>query len=236
VKEKFKIFKEVFDQYTLKTLYKLSNDGYIKELGGIISTGKEANIFYAIDEENNPVAVKIYRIETSKFKREKYIIGDPRFEKKQKLSSKRGIIDIWAKKEFKNLEKAYKNNIRVPKPIIQRNNVLIMEFIGENERPAPIAKDNPPKEPKIWLEKILNSIMTLYQKSGLVHGDLNEFNILNFKEEPVIIDMAQSVLRDHPLSDDLLLKDIKNILTWFKKLGVETPNANEFFRKVKGNA
>jgi len=230
-KEEWKIFEGVFDQGTLKTLYKLLNDGYIEQINGIIATGKEADVFHGIGQEGKEIAIKIYRYETSNFQSMlKYVNGDHRFSS-AKLS-KRDIIPIWAKKEFKNLELAAKAGIPVPKPITSRRNVLVMEFIGENGKSAPIAKFFPPKNPKMWLQKILNSIKALYQKEGLVHGDLSEYNILNFNERPVIIDLGQGVVKDHPAANELLMKDIENILKWFKKLKVDVPEAKSFYKEV----
>ena len=45
--ERLKVEENVFDVPTLKILYTLSNKGIIKAMGGSISTGKEANVFYA---------------------------------------------------------------------------------------------------------------------------------------------------------------------------------------------
>ncbi|MBF4468565.1 MAG: serine protein kinase RIO, partial [Methanobrevibacter arboriphilus] len=44
-------------------------------------------------------------------------------------------------------------------------------------------------------------------------------NILNKDEYPVIIDVSQSVVRDHPIANELLVRDIKNIYKEFKKMG-----------------
>ena len=230
--EKFEVFKEVFDIPTMKTIYKLASDGFIDTMMGIISTGKEANIFLGKSSSGESIAIKVYRMETSNFQHMyKYITGDRRFSAIK--HNKMDIVITWAKKEFKNLELAYNAGVRVPKPIICRRNVLIMEFIGENDNSAPIAKNCPPKEPKMWLQKVLNTITDLYQKAGLIHGDLSEYNILNYDEEPVFIDMGQAVLIDSLLAEELLRNDIKNILNWFKKLGVKTPEADNVYIMVR---
>ena len=57
-----------------------------------------------------------------------YIIGDPRFKKIPRNVSK--VIYLWASKEFKNLKRAYKVGLTVPKPIHVKDNLLIMEYIG----------------------------------------------------------------------------------------------------------
>jgi len=95
--EERKIYAEVLDGRTLKTLYKLSAKGYITALGGVVSTGKEANVFYAdgvFEGREVQMAVKIYRIETSEFeKMDEYLFGDERFDFRR-ISPKDKIF-IW---------------------------------------------------------------------------------------------------------------------------------------------
>jgi len=74
-----KVTENVFDTRTLKNLYDLASSGVIDSLGGSVSTGKEANIFYALSGEKS-LAIKIYRITTGNFKAmQDYVLGDPRF-------------------------------------------------------------------------------------------------------------------------------------------------------------
>ena len=75
-----------FDTSTIMILYELINKQIIDRLGGVISTGKEANVFRA-ERGKSWVAVKIFRTYTTNFERmNKYIEGDPRFKKvKHKL-------------------------------------------------------------------------------------------------------------------------------------------------------
>lgn len=104
------VSSEVFDDKTLKVLYKLAKQGYINTLNGVISTGKEANVFLGIDDDGNNVAVKIYRVMTLDFKKIKeYIAGDPRF--KTHGNNTRQIVTTWTRKEFKNLSSVRFRNI-----------------------------------------------------------------------------------------------------------------------------
>jgi len=66
--EQFKVEASVFDDATLGALYKLVQDGYIDAFGGPISTGKEANVYTALAPDGE-VAVKVYRINASDFRR-----------------------------------------------------------------------------------------------------------------------------------------------------------------------
>ena len=224
-----KIYAEVLDLRTLKVLYKLSARGYIKAMGGVVSTGKEANVFYAdgVDEEGKsiPLAVKIYRIETSEFHRmDEYLIGDKRFDMRR--IPKKEIVYVWTEKEFRNLKRAYDAGVNVPKPIKYLKNVILMEFIGEDEVPAPALSELGSKlkdivEVEELFENIIENMKKLYQKSKLVHADLSEYNVLLFRDKPYFIDMGQSVLTDHPMAMNYLERDIKNVLRFFRKFGIK---------------
>lgn len=216
-----RVGSEVFDSITLKTLYKLANTGNIHRLNGAISTGKEANVFKGADEDDNFVAVKIYRVTTSDFKKmQTYIQGDPRF--KVRTTNKRQLINAWVNKEFRNLQRADEAGVRVPTPIASKNNVLVMEFIGDGEGNAALPmRYSEISDPQEFANKVINHMKLLYQDAGLVHGDLSSYNILIQNDEPVIIDISQGMTRDHPISEELLNRDIENIIKDFKKLKVK---------------
>ena len=213
---------EIFDKITLETLYKLANQGYIDVLNGAISTGKEANVLTGITDDEKFVAVKIYRIATSAFKKmDYYLKGDPRFNVKTK--NKRKIIYSWVTKEFKNLTRLHTAGVTVPEPITSSNNVLLIEFIGDEDgNPAQPVKNQPPQDPDDFWNKLLVQLKLFVNEAKLVHGDLSNYNILNLNEEPVIIDVSQSVVLDNPISKELLERDINTLVREYTKLGVET--------------
>lgn len=216
-----KVGTEIFDKITLETLYKLANQGYLDVLNGAISTGKEANVLTGITDDEKFIAVKIYRIATSDFKKMNYYLdGDPRFNLKTK--NKRKIIYSWVTKEFKNLSRLYDADVSVPKPITSSNNVLLLEFIGdENGNPAQPVKNQPPKNPDEFFNNLLTEIKKSVNQAKLIHGDLSNYNILNLNEKPTIIDVSQSVVLDNPISKELLERDINTIVNEYTKLGVK---------------
>ena len=63
-----KVTERVFDDQTLLTLYNLTKKGAFTRLVGIVSTGKEANVFYGLSNDDGEVAVKIYSMLESDFK------------------------------------------------------------------------------------------------------------------------------------------------------------------------
>lgn len=223
---------EIFDKITLETLYKLANHGYIDVLNGAISTGKEANVLTGITDDEKFVAVKIYRIATSDFKKmDYYLKGDPRFNVKTK--NKRKIIYSWVTKEFKNLTRLHTAGVNVPEPITSSNNVLLIEFIGdENGNPAQPVKNQPPQDAEDFWSKLLDQLKLFVNEAKLVHGDLSNYNILNLNEEPVIIDVSQSVVLDNPISKELLERDINTLVKEYSKLGVKT-SFNEVWEHIQ---
>ncbi|MFX1574653.1 MAG: serine protein kinase RIO [Promethearchaeota archaeon] len=224
--------ESVFDERTVFQLNKILVNGPLERIEGIISSGKEANVYLAYDQEGFEIAVKIYKIDsnTSRWMR-KYIIGDPRFKKIPHNTSK--IIYLWASKEFKNLKRAYKAGLSVPKPVFIKNNILLMEYIGFESIPAPILKDiKKPREPINLFHDILDFIKILYQKAMLVHGDLSEFNILYHNQKPVVIDISQAVSIQHPKAEVYLVRDIKNIFKYFEKFDIRLPEPIKFYYEV----
>lgn len=221
--ERLKVEENVFDVPTLKILYTLSNKGIIKAMGGSISTGKEANVFYAEGPEKE-LAIKIYRIASSTFKAmDAYIMKDPRFTNIR--NNKRDIIFAWTRKEFQNLKRAKSAGVRVPEPLLTEKNILIMEFMGANERPYPLLKNMPleDEEAKTVFNTIVEYMRLLYKDANLVHADLSEYNILIDPENlsPVFIDMGQSVTLEHPGAREFLYRDIQNILRFFSRYGIK---------------
>jgi len=220
--EDHRVAENVFDDATLKTLYYLSNRGYIEAFGGSISTGKEANVFDAVGKNNKDVAIKIYRISSSNFKAvQEYILGDHRFENVR--HNRKNIVLTLAKKEFQNLKRARDAGVRVPQPFVIERNVLIMEFIGQNSIPSPQLRNVKMalEDTKHVFEQIVEYMRIMYCDADMVHSDLSEYNILI--EEgvtPVIIDIGQGVLRSHPMSEQFLKRDVSNVIRFFKKRGV----------------
>ena len=129
--KKNKVVNQVLDKSTMLTMYEMINNKIISYVNGIVKAGKESVIFWAVDGAGRDVALKVYLVATSSFKkRMQYIIGDPRFSHIK--GGTRNMVFLWAKKEYKNLSQCVKYDLPVVKPIHVSKNVLAMEFIGKN--------------------------------------------------------------------------------------------------------
>lgn len=214
-KEKWKIYGNVFDEFTERTLQKIIGQGIIDGIESPIQIGKEANTFTAWTRTGQKRVVKIYRLESCNFnKMYSYIKSDPRFMDIKK--QRRQVIFNWVLREFKNLMQARKAGVRVPTPITQVNHVLVLEMIGDKE-PSLQLKDDVPENLQELLDDIIENLRLLYHKAGLVHADLSEFNILNYNGRPVFIDMSQSTTVRDMDAMNYLERDIDNIKRFFKK-------------------
>ncbi|MBN2733627.1 MAG: serine protein kinase RIO [Methanomicrobiaceae archaeon] len=229
-----KVLENVFDDQTLLALYKLVHKGKISAIGGSISTGKEANVFYGEDSEGKPIAIKIYRIQSANFNTMgEYMSGDPRFSSVRK--SKKEAIFAWTKKEYSNLLRAREAGINCPEALFFDRNILLMEFCGKNEKAYPQLRQAAieKKEGTRLYHAILADMKTLFNEANLVHADLSEFNILYDGEKHIIIDMGQAVTPEHPGAIKFLVRDLKNINRFFSRF-CETRNEEEIFGDIVG--
>ncbi|MFQ6065188.1 MAG: serine protein kinase RIO [Candidatus Bathyarchaeia archaeon] len=232
--EEYEVLEEVFDRSTLMTIYDLLNKGTIDEIYGVVKAGKEARIYWGRDSEKRELAIKIYLTISAEFRKGMlpYIEGDPRFAHIRRDT--RSLVYAWAQKEFKNLQRAHEAGIKVPEPIDVKNNVLIMEFIGEEGVSAPLLKETPLQDPRRVYRRLLTYIKKLYQKAELVHADLSEYNIMIWKDDPVLFDVSQSVPLKHPMANTFLRRDLENLHRYFNKLDVDVLSVEEMYRRVTG--
>ena len=212
-----KVIEEVFDRATLWAINRLLSNGQLEYLNGVVNTGKEARVYWGVAGDGTPRAVKIYLTASAEFKKRlRYIAGDRRFARIP--SSTRDIVNLWVQKEYKNLQLAEAAGIRVPKPFAFNENVLITEYIGVPPGHAPIYAEVQVDEADYrWTMKM---VKTLYRKAGLVHADLSEYNIFKLEGYRVLFDMGSAVLTTHPESRELLLRDVTNLVRFFKRRGI----------------
>jgi RIO kinase 1 len=233
--EDYRVFDDVFNLPTLMVLNDMINHNVLGYIKGPLASGKESKVYLALDANHQKfLSVKIYLTVSAEFrKRLQYIAGDPRFSYTKRGS--RNLISIWAKKEFKNLQTAYENGVRVPAPLKVRQNILVMEFIGNDAGvPCPIFVNSNHVTSSDYKE-IIGQISKLYQKAELVHADLSEYNIFKCPNGKIILfDFGSSVNIKQPNSRQFLTRDIVNINTFFTKRGVKVLDMESAIHRVTG--
>ena len=225
--------EEVFDRRTVMALYGLINNGVIEGMKGVVDAGKESRIYLASGMKGEDLAVKIFLTSSMEFKKSmlQYIQGDPRFKIGHDY---RRIVNTWAQKEYKNLTEATRAGVPVPRPIHVEENILIMEFLGENGVPSPILKEIPKQYLYLGMyQEIIGSADRLYRVGNLIHADLSEYNVMVHNGKTYLIDFGQAVPREHPMAEEFLRRDIGNIIRFFDKAGIGVPDVEEVLRWMK---
>ena len=226
--KKNKVVNEVLDKSTIMTLYKMITGGILSGVNGSISAGKESLVFWGLNSTGMSVALKIYLVSTSNFKRrQEYVLGDPRFTSVKKGT--KNMVYLWAKKEFRNLKQCQAAGIPAPRPIHVANNVLAMEFIGSSHHSNDTYAMSTPAtqllHSKVNYDDYLQAIsiiVDMYEKASLVHGDYSEYNIFKVDGRGLVVfDLGSAVHKNHPNSTVFLQRDINNIIRFFKKRDVE---------------
>jgi RIO kinase 1 len=227
--DKDKVLEAVFDKSTVMILSRLINNGIISYVNGAVGAGKESQMYWAVDPSGQDLAVKIYLVTTSNFKkRYPYLVGDPRFTRIKRGT--RSLVELWAKKEFRNLSKSFNSGIPCPEPITVIKNILLMKFVGTNGVPSPTLVES--EVDYADYEKAIGIISDLYQKAELVHADLSEYNIFKTENGLVVFDFGSAVDIRHPKTKEFLERDISNITKFFVKRGLTVDNPIDVFARV----
>ena len=227
--KKNKVINEVLDKPTIFELYELIKSNIISYVNGVIKSGKESVVFWAVDENQSNLALKIYLITTSNFKkRTEYMIGDPRFSRVKKGT--KNIVYLWAKKEFQNILKCYSSGISVVTPIHVSKNILVMEFIGNDGKPEKTLLESEVDENDY--HQCIQIITDLFKKAKLVHADFSEYNIFKTNDGLKLFDLGSAVDLSHPKMMDFLKRDINNISNFFVKRGLTVENPVDVIARI----
>lgn len=223
-----RVFDQVFDQSTLLAVYKLMQQGHIDTIDWPIARGKEAHVFHATTL-NGVAAVKIFHTSNAVFKGlMQYIEGDPRFGGLRRRH--RELVNIWVRKEHRNLLRMAKQGLKVPEPHALFRNVLVMDYLGSEEGPSPRLRDIEIENAEEVTEDLLTFLEVCWKKANLVHADFSAYNILWYDNEPWVIDVGQAVTDAHPNADKFLVRDVTRLVEWAKKQGVEIEVADALAR------
>ncbi|MEX2314511.1 MAG: RIO1 family regulatory kinase/ATPase, partial [Thermomicrobiales bacterium] len=124
--------------------------------------------------------------------------------------------------EYRTLEMLHEAGTAVPRPVTKSTDVILMEFIGDEDGPAPALKDIrlEPGEARGHFDLLLADIET-WLACGRIHGDLSPYNILYCEGRLVTIDFPQAAdPGSNPNAYDLLERDLANVCRYFQKHGV----------------
>ena len=211
--------------YIQQTLNQLEQEISGLEYFCLIRTGKEAEV-HLVDSSIGMLALKIYKENLKYSTRNDYIpthtIQDKRLQRAVRKRTKTGrnkMQNIWTEREFSTMEKLESYLSNIPKVYARTENSILMEFIGENNTPAPRLSDiSLDYQFSLKTFKSIVDSIKVFIELGFVHGDLSEYNILWFNSQPFIIDFPQVLdIRNNKNANDKFFKDLDNIEKYFEK-------------------
>lgn len=230
------------DPKTRLLIFKLVNNAILESFNGIISSGKEAVVFHGQlgKLEDRPLpedcAVKVFKTTLTDFKtRERYIREDYRFKDRITKNNTQKFIRLWAEKEYHNLRRLQSAKIPSPEPILIKQHVLLMTFIGSNHQAAPKLKDANLSFSDLCsaYEQTVKAMTMMFHGCHLVHADLSAYNILWYENKCWIIDVGQAVEPSHPNALHFLYRDCTSVIKFFRSKGLpDLPTPLKLFEKV----
>jgi RIO kinase 1 len=211
-----------------------------------IKGGKEANVYCCAahpDTGLDLIAAKLYRARMLRNLR-----NDSRYRQGRPLLNARGqAVDTrdwrlhkaiaqktaaglevtqasWIEYEYQTLLGLHRAGVDVPQPIKHGENVILMEYVGDEVMPAPtlshirLERD----EAHELFQRMLRNIERMLA-AHVVHGDLSAYNVLYWAGEIAIIDFPQVVdPRQNVEAADIFRRDVERICQYFARCGVDS--------------
>jgi len=140
------------------------------------------------------------------------------------------MVELWAKKEFRNLNQCVKVGIPAVKPISLIKNVLALEFVGKGGESAPTLVETEVTYDDY--KQSISIISDLYTRAKLVHADFSEYNVFKTEKGLIVLDFGSSVDIRHQNAKEFLERDIKNITNFFVKRGLTVENPSDIFERI----
>jgi RIO kinase 1 len=217
---------------TPKRIEPLIEDGLVDEVLRPLMSGKEAAV-YVVRCGKELRCAKVYKEANKRSFRQaaEYQEGrkvrnsrDARAMAKGSKFGRKEAEDAWQNAEVAALFRLANAGVRVPKPYDFLEGVLLMEMVSDEYGDAAPRLNDVTLEPDQAREyhAFLIQQIVLMLCTGLVHGDLSEFNVLLSPDGPVIIDLPQAVDaagNNHAFS--MLERDVGNMASYFGRFAPE---------------
>jgi len=211
-------FRLTFFGYDCLALNALVKRGVVEALGSPLGLGKESDVYDAKGRRDTRIALKFHRLGRISFRQTRRTRG---YVAERAHTSWIYQARMAATREFAAMKRASRAGVPVPKPIGQNRHLVAMEMFEGSE----LSRISVIPEPGTTLRRILFKLRLLFRDARLVHGDLSEYNILMADSgQFVFIDWPQSVATNDPGANELLTRDISNLVKFFaRRQGVSLP-------------
>ena len=174
--------------YDILALHNLKSRGIIAGIGDKIGTGKESDVYVAITPRNTQVVLKFHRLGRTSFrdvkKKRDYFMVNALSKNKKHGTQYRTLPNSWlflsrtsAIKEYAFMKSLYDVGYPTPKPLGQNRHIVAMSVV----RGLPLYQLHSNRVSAEQAQSIFEQSAVLagrLAQHGLVHCDLNEFNLI----------------------------------------------------------
>lgn len=224
-------------------LQPLIDDGIIDEVIRALKSGKEASV-YVVRCGAETRCAKVYKDlgqrsfqQRAQYQEGRKVRGSRQARAMAKSTSygRKEQESAWKNTEVNALYQLAAAEVRVPRPYGYFNDVLVMELVTDAEgqsAPRLGEVELSPEQAREYHQFLIRQVVRMLC-SGLIHGDLSEYNILIDATGPVIIDLPQAVSaagNNNALA--MLERDVNNVTTSLARFAPELANtdyANEMW-------
>jgi RIO kinase 1 len=247
--------------WILSSLTQFYEEDLITDVLHMVKSGKEASVYccaahpstgmeYLAAKVYRPRMFRslrndaIYRESRVQHDREGRVIRDDRGRRGLKRKNEQGRaaqVSSWIEYEFETQILLHRNGVRVPAPISQMGNAVLMEYIGAVNESAPLLHEVTLEQEEAGplFENIMHDIEVCLA-CGRIHGDLSEYNILYWQGSVILIDFAQAVDPGYnqQAGFTLFLRDIERICRYFARSSVSadaTALATDIWTRYMGS-
>ena len=228
----------------LETFY---DDSLISDVLAMVKAGKEANVYCCKAHPGiglDLLVAKIYRPRRLRnlkndamYKEGRPLLGDDgkplqdhrslRAVQRKTRIGKEMSITSWIEHEYQTMVSLDRGGVRVPKPIAQFENAILMEYIGKAGLPAPTL--NTVTLERAEAAQLFHELMYQVERMlahDLIHADLSAYNVLYWEGSVTIIDFPQVVDPIlNPWGYILLARDIERLCQYFARYDIRAnPN------------
>ncbi|WP_421169315.1 PA4780 family RIO1-like protein kinase [Aeromonas dhakensis] len=204
----------------------LVDDGLVDEVISRLMSGKEADV-YVVRCGDEIRCAKVYKEAAKRSFKQAVVYQEGRrvrssrdaraMEKGSKYGRKQHE-EVWQNTEVDALFKLAAAGVRVPRPYVCLDGVLLMELVTDADgNVAPRLNDVALSREQALADhaRVIRYVVRMLC-AGLIHGDLSEFNVLVDEEGPVIIDLPQVVdaaANNHAKA--MLERDVDNMRNYY---------------------
>jgi RIO kinase 1 len=217
---------------TPKRIEPLIDDGLVDEVLSQLKSGKEATV-YVVRCGDQIRCAKVYKEANKRGFRSHVQYQEGRKERNSRRAramnkaSRYGRDEqeaAWQNAEVDALYRLAAAGVRVPRPHLVSDGVLLMELVTDaHGNVAPRLDDVALTEEtaRLYHRALIDDVVRMLC-AGLIHGDLSEYNVLVDANGPVIIDLPQAVdAAGNNNAGRMLVRDVDKLTANFSQYAPE---------------